>query len=817
MVLRISSAGRWLAGLLGLGCAGLAVWLAVHQPLAPTLAVASVALLAAAQAGWPPLWLVALPALLPWLGLGAWTGWLIVEEMDLAILAVAAGAYLRWAVRPWPRLRAGRDSRRMLAWCQVLLLLWTASVLVAMLRGVIAATGWPADSSSAWSAGWWQGYRDPLNALRLAKPTLAVLLLLPLWWQLQQRPGQRCADQLSLGLMLALVGTTLWCLWERLAYPGLLNMATDYRTTGPFWETHVGGAALDVWLALTLPFALRLWRMASAPWAVVATGAAILGGVYAGLTTFSRITYLALPLGAVLWWWLQQRQAKGQPVATGLGNASAAKSGAAMLVCATAGVLGAWLFPSAGYRGLMALLGSVVLLMLLIPRSAQQPGRVWVGTVTLGVVLSALVAMVALQFDKGAYWAYAAVTLATAALLLATPAPLLLGGTGFLVQLACMVAVAVGWGGPAAWPAAATAAAVLALAWLLLGRRAQAPWPPNLRWLAGTAMALVVVLGGVSVFSGGDFMAVRLSQSETDRADRWAHWRDGLALNTGGAAQWLGQGLGRYADLYALNGRPETRPGDVRLVSDAGAPVMRLVAGNHMLGQGELLRLSQRIPRPPNAGLTVALQVRAAAPVGLQAEVCFKHLLYDEGSCRMASGSTPPGATGWQTLRLVLPDAAPDTSTDGMLRMTVFSLASLAPKQPLELRSVALIDASGRQLLHNDRFAEGGARWFISSDKHHLPWHAKNLAVHLLVEQGVLGLVALLALTFAALVGLAGPLRRHSLAPALGAAVVGCWVVGGIDSVLDIPRVATWLLLLTTMAMSLHVPSRALPPPERAP
>ena len=68
MVLRVSVGGRLLAGLLGLGCAGLAMWLALHQPLAPALLVASLALLAAVQADWPPLWLVALP----WLSLGVW-------------------------------------------------------------------------------------------------------------------------------------------------------------------------------------------------------------------------------------------------------------------------------------------------------------------------------------------------------------------------------------------------------------------------------------------------------------------------------------------------------------------------------------------------------------------------------------------------------------------------------------------------------------------------------------------------------------------------------------------------------------------------
>ena len=64
----------------------------------------------------------------------------------------------------------------------------------------------------------------------------------------------------SIGMVTAtvgLLGVALATLWERLAFTGLLNLSTDYRTTALFWEMHVGGAALDGFLALTVPFALR--------------------------------------------------------------------------------------------------------------------------------------------------------------------------------------------------------------------------------------------------------------------------------------------------------------------------------------------------------------------------------------------------------------------------------------------------------------------------------------------------------------------------------------------------------------------------------
>lgn len=821
------AAGQALAAVVGLSSAVLAGWLALHHPLSPTLAMAGVVVLAAAQAAWPPLWLIALPALLPWLGLGAWTGWLVAEEMDLAILAVAAGAYLRWAVRPGPRVRASRASRHARQWGRPLWLLWTASVLVALQLGVADAGGW------RW--GWWQGVREPLNALRMAKPTLAVLLLLPLWWRLQQRPGQRSADQLAWGMAAMLAGISLWCAYERMAYTGLLNMATDHRTTGPFWETQFGGAALDLSLALTLPFALHLAWTARRPLAVAGAGLVLLGGVYAGLTSFSRIVYLALPLGALLLWLAQ----RGQP-----GPGSSAKDTTAAntavrpdraaggrLVMLTLGLAGlcAWLFPTAGYRGLLALLGNGVILLWLVPRSIGQPKVAWISAWTGGLVLTALLAPGALAWSKGAYLAFTVSSLVAAAALwrldsgahgrAGGPADgqmgtWILAGAGFVAQLASTVLVGWNWGGAATLPAAAGASGLAALAWLILGQRQASPWNAGVGTVMRATPAMAAAMAVVAVFSAGAFMSDRLQHTESDGAERWQHWREGLALNSGGAAWWLGEGLGRYPDLYLLRAPLAKRPGDIRLVPGADpagghssdGPHMRLVAGNHMLGRGELLRLSQRVPLDvPASGLRLALQLRAEAPADLQVELCRKHLLYD-GTCRAATVRSKPGQPGWQVLELALPDAEPDA--DGLPRINVFSVAS-GTRLPVDVRSIRLTDTSGRQWLQNPDFADGSARWFSTSDRNHLPWHAKNLVVHLLVEQGLLGLVALLALTLAALAAVWGPMRRHPLAPALGAAIVGAWVVGSVDSLLDMPRVATWLLLLTGMALRLHLPSHA--------
>ena len=94
-----------------------------------------------------------------------------------------------------------------------------------------------------------------------------------------------------------LVGLTVVALavvWERTAYVGLWDFSSPYRATALFWEMHVGGAAIDAYLALAMPFvAWALWTTRS-PLRWAAAAALALLAAYACLTTFSRGVYLAV-------------------------------------------------------------------------------------------------------------------------------------------------------------------------------------------------------------------------------------------------------------------------------------------------------------------------------------------------------------------------------------------------------------------------------------------------------------------------------------------------------------------------------------------
>jgi hypothetical protein len=359
---------------------------------------------------------------------------------------------------------------------------------------------------------------------------------------------------------------------------------------------------------------------------------------------------------------------------------------------------------------------------------------------------------------------------------------------------------------------------LLALALPLLATLWPDPWPDSLRWQAGVWGLLGAMAMVTAVVGGGSYLTGRVSASDEDRQDRARHWHTSLSMIDSEAAHWLGNGLGRFLDRYAMTAGVGQRPGDLRLVEEGGMPEVNIATGTHVQGWGELLRLSQRVSRPRPGPVTVRLLVRGAPGTSVHAEICIKHLLYDDGCLTGQSAlpqtgpATPSGPVApatapaipqdWQTLTIVLPGAPLASDAWYLPRTTVFSLGSENAQRGLALREVSVVDGSGVELIANGRFLQGGARWFFSSDRYHLPWHAKNLVVHLLVEQGWLGLASLATMTLAAFGMAIGRVRRLPLAPALAGALVGAWAVGLIDSLLDMPRIAMLLLLLTTITIA---------------
>ncbi len=809
---------RLVATVVSILCALTGLWLARHYPLGSVWALGGFVAVAALAISSSLAWLVLVPALLPVIGLAPWSGWITFEEFDLLVLAVATGGYARlaWSGKSGPGARGPKRQRPVLWW--LMLALFAVSLLVAMARGFN-------DPAGGFSFGWFQGYHEPMNSLRLAKSFLLALLLLPLWLHTQRQQPDQAGRALSLGLMLGLAAASLATIWERLAFTGLLNFSSDYRTTGLFWEMHVGGAALDGFLALTVPFAVRELLLARTPvrWgiAAVVTGLAS----YACLTTFSRGVYLAIPLGLALFLWLQTRQSRATsataPPAAAIDGQSMAKPAVlwpGVLLLVVFGLAAAWMFGSSGYRGMLALLGCMALLM---PLAAVLRGfntRHWLFGLVLGAGMSAIAVALAWMLPKGPYWVYALGVVFTAAMLWFSnrqqadrrhgrAGPWALAGYVWVVTGTGLVAAH--WGESTGLLAAAPVLLVLLGLMGVAGNTRRPMWPGSLRWQA-TALGLMALVGGtVGVFGGGVYMQDRFSQSSQNLDGRLAHWRHGLeALVT--PAEWLlGKGLGRFPSTQLIGGQTTEHPGDYRLGIESGNSYLSLSSGRQkMMGYGELFRVSQRVSVPESPVL-VRAKVRVSAPTSIRFEVCEKHLLYI-GQCVESSLTIRPGAQAWHLVQTELKGGHLSPGAWYAPRLITFSVAVNSRDRVAQVDDLQLTDRRERNLLANGDFSSGMARWFFSSDLHHLPWHIKNMLLNVLFEQGLIGLALWSLLYAGALWRLAvGRSRTHPLAPALAGALAGFAIVGLFDSLLDVPRLAWLYYTLLLMVFTLVSPSDA--------
>jgi hypothetical protein len=179
---------------------------------------------------------------------------------------------------------------------QIGLGLFTVSYLLALARGLADAGGFP--------LGWFQGYEEPLNSLRVAKSFLLVLLLLPSLASLLASRPRLAERSLAAGVATGLGCVALSVLWERAGFPGLLDFSTHYRSTALFWEMHVGGAGLDGFLALAAPFAVYAVVQARSRWLWVLAASLAVVAAYACLTTFSRGVYLGIGISLMVLAWL---------------------------------------------------------------------------------------------------------------------------------------------------------------------------------------------------------------------------------------------------------------------------------------------------------------------------------------------------------------------------------------------------------------------------------------------------------------------------------------------------------------------------------
>ncbi|HYP67655.1 MAG TPA: O-antigen ligase family protein, partial [Thiobacillaceae bacterium] len=293
-------------------------------------------------------------------------------------------------------------------------------------------------------------------------------------------------------------------------------------------------------------------------------------------------------------------------------------------------------------------------------------------------------------------------------------------------------------------------------------------------------LTLMVMVAGVS----GVFWRERLQQTGTDAGIRFHHWAEVLDMrNAGLITSLFGQGLGSFPAVSLANQLPD-QAGSYRYVYEPD--------GNTYLALNSAgtLYMAQRIEPRPAQALTLELSVRApTAKAGLEASLCEKSL-FNSRRCQWLKVDFKAGAPEWQNRKLTFNSGEVGAGNFLTRRPVQFSLYNPNPGTVVEVDNVRLMDESGHDILRNGDFSRGGDFWFFKAGNH-LFWHAKNLWVHLLFEQGWLGMSLFTLILILALVRLTRAAARGELEATVLLASIAAWIiVGGVDSLLDAPRIA---------------------------
>jgi hypothetical protein len=708
----------------------------------------------------PALWLILLPLLLPVLDLRPWTGRIYLDEFDVLVLVTLAAYLLR------DRYVLSFGAMRPLS--RVLLALFVGLVGLSLFRTLYP---WPEIDANSFA-----GYYSPFNALRVSKGLFWALLLYPVWVIEERLDAARARRFLLLGMSLAALAVFAVVLWERGIYStllywsniyspirALLDFSTPYRVTALFSDMHTGGTSIDGWLLLTLPFVAAAFLSARGLLSASLPGIALLGILYTAFVTFSRGVYLGVFVAmavAFLALAFQQRatiRARDIPLAA-----------------------------------------STVLTMIGLSYIAFRSG----GSVALAYTLAAFLSGALVMMIPGpaiwSRWRPAVLAILAVVLTLFGTWTILDRNYGFLPV-------------PAVWQAMlCIPPAVLIGVWIgrrLAGRLALQQSGMILAVFAGVLFLLTLSLFGYR-------MDTRLDTVSYDLQHRLEHWRTATSImDRDPGTQFLGQGVGNFPQTYYLMHQDPASVAGFR-IEDAGARrSLRLFGGPN-------IRIGQRLSLEPRQSYGLSLSLKTDEdpnPIQLELRICHRHLVPAHEwnpTCATFNQRIQPHGTDWTRIEQIFDAQGLGSFKGAQEGWLTLEIANRSAGRWIDIDAISILDAAGQERVDNGDFARGFDRWFMYSDFDHLPWHIKNLWVHVYFELGVVGLVLFGLIALAALMTTArSAADMDPFALALFTALAGFYAVGVFGTIIDSPRVGALFWLTTLLALG----HRSIPRPALHP
>ena len=232
---------------------------------------------------YPTSWIIVIPAIIPLSDFSPWTGRFFFSEFDYFILVtlIVSLWFKRWK---FTFLLQSKST--------TLLLLYIAFYLISFTKGLFPLQTVDANAFS--------NYYSHYNSLRISKGLIWALLLLPLL-AYSFHYKQNVKTFFSYGILIGLTATSLLGIRERFIFTGLFDYTTDFRITSSFYSMHTGGAHLDAYLILTMPFICFLPFKSKKTFSQTILASLIFTlSLYTLLVTYTRGTYIALLVSTII-------------------------------------------------------------------------------------------------------------------------------------------------------------------------------------------------------------------------------------------------------------------------------------------------------------------------------------------------------------------------------------------------------------------------------------------------------------------------------------------------------------------------------------
>ena len=323
--------------------------------------------------------------------------------------------------------------------------------------------------------------------------------------------------------------------------------------------------------------------------------------------------------------------------------------------------------------------------------------------------------------------------------------------------------------------------------------------------------ALLLIGGAAAVVAwpifSGKYSESRLATSTEDLTVRLHHWSDALNIMRLRHAAVFGVGLGTYPAAYFWGSSEPSRPATYAFLSENGNVFLRL-------GSGDPLYFEQPVAVKPEHHYLLSMDLRGSTKgANLTTPVCEKALLYSF-TCVWSTLKLkgPPGQWAHYETPIFSANFGPPGSR--FPRPVELSLFNDQKGTLVDVDNVALRDAAGHNLVRNGDFSAGMHHWFFSTENH-WPWHVENLFIHVLFEQGWLGLICFLPLLAYTLTRLLKHARAHDpLSLTLFASLAAFLLVGMLNSLIEETRVGFlfYFILIASLIADARLSGPHAPP-----